>query len=518
MRFESFHPFLFAFLLAVTSSIALAEEPANPLHQAGFTSSAEKPSQACIHPEAGCQSGGCDGNCNGDCGDSCSCGCSDGCPLAAWLNGETSLLDGLKDQPLNDCWTWSAGTGIRYRYMDERNRLRPPGPQRSRYDLWRINPWIELGSSDVKFHVEAIDASTFGEDIAITPIDENRGDLLQYWGDFKIGDDGNGGALRVRVGRQFLKYGSQHLISPLGWANTFRNFEGIRLYYSSADRDIDLFATRPVNGAAGNTFRPRSFDTPDQSRWFNGLYTTYKGFENQTWDFYYLWLDEDEERAALADGRRHTIGVRWAGTKADNDDCGIKRGLYNWEFETGYQFGEDNSRDTARESVRAMYLSAITGYTWTEAPLTPSIKALFWWGSGDSDPNDGKYGTNSTLFPLGHAYWGIIDNLSGQNLTDYSLQASIKPCEKTALVIAGHLFDKSSSADRIYNVAGVSLGPAGGPKHIGSELDLILTYAMSKNASIQSGYSWFWYGDAVNDTVLSRGDAEQFYLMVTLGF
>jgi len=518
MRFESLHPFLWALLLGVASSTAFAEEPASALHQAVFTSSAENPSQACIHPEAGCRPGGCDGNCDGDCGDGCGCRCSDGCPLAAWLNGETSLLDGLKDQPLNDSWTWSAGTGIRYRYMDERNRLRPPGPQRTRYDLWRINPWIELGSTDVKFHVEAIDASTFGEDIAITPIDENRGDLLQYWGDFKIGDDGNGGALRVRLGRQFLQYGSQHLISPLGWGNTFRNFEGIRLYYSSTDWDIDLFATRPVNGATGNTFRPRSFDTPDQSRWFNGLYTTYKGFENQTWDFYYLWLDEDEERAALADGRRHTIGVRWAGTKADNDDCGIKRGLYNWEFETGYQFGEDNSRDTAREDIRAMYLSAITGYTWTEAPLTPSIKALFWWGSGDSDPNDGKYGTNSTLFPLGHAYWGIIDNLSGQNLTDYSLQASIKPCEKTTLVIAGHLFDKSSSADRIYNVAGVSLGPAGGPKHIGSELDLILTHAMSKNASIQSGYSWFWYGDAVDDTVLFRDDAEQFYLMVTLGF
>jgi hypothetical protein len=33
-----------------------------------------------------------------------------------------------------------------------------------------------------------------------------------------------------------------------------------------------------------------------------------------------------------------------------------------------------------------------------------------------------------------------------------------------------------------------------------------------------AGYSWFWYGDAVDDTVLSRDDAEQFYLMVTLGF
>ncbi|MDA0589060.1 MAG: alginate export family protein [Planctomycetota bacterium] len=515
----TFIPAIAAFALsAVSMTDAVAELPVTALERAVFTS--ENPSAGCVYPEAGCRAGNCNGQCDGNCGAGCDCGCSDkGCPLGldAWLNGDSSMFSSLKDQPVGDCWNWSMGGELRYRYMDEQNRLRPPGPQRTRYDLWRFTPWIELGNGDMKFHVQAIDASTFGEDIAITPIDENRSDLLQYWGDFKIGEDANGGELRVRVGRQFLIYGSQHLVSNLDWGNTLRNFEGVRLYYSNENWNIDAFATRPVNGATGNIFRPRSFDNPDQSRWFSGVYTTYKGIQNQTWDFYWLWLDEEEEQAAFADGDRHTLGVRWAGTHP-HDECGIKKGLWNWEFESGFQFGRDNSPSAGTETVRAGYLSAITGYTWTEVAMTPSIKGVFWWGSGDSDPTDGKYGTNSTLFPLGHAYWGIIDNLSGQNLLDYSLQASIKPCEKTTLSAAGHLFDKSSSADRIYNVAGVALGPAGGPKHIGTELDLIANYALSSNASIQSGYSWFWYGDAVDDTALSRDDAEQFYLMVTLGF
>jgi hypothetical protein len=47
------------------------------------------------------------------------------------------------------------------------------------------------------------------------------------------------------------------------------------------------------------------------------------------------------------------------------------------------------------------------------------------YGSGDDDPTDGDNNTVSTLYPLGHAYWGIIDNLNGQNLLDYSLQGSL---------------------------------------------------------------------------------------------
>ncbi|MDA1018240.1 MAG: alginate export family protein [Planctomycetota bacterium] len=141
------------------------------------------------------------------CADACLgdvCRAKDECPLF----GDEPLLGFLKGQPLADCWTYSVGGQLRFRYMDENNRLRPGGPGRSTYNLWRFTPHLEFKrGDDFTGYVQAIDASIFNHELPITGIDENRSDLLQYYADFKVAD--GDGKLRFRVGRQFLKYGSQ---------------------------------------------------------------------------------------------------------------------------------------------------------------------------------------------------------------------------------------------------------------------------------------------------------------------
>ena len=240
-------------------------------------------------PDLCVSSGGCDDY-----------GCDDG-----WCSGllnSNLTIDCLKGAEAGD-WTFSAGGALRYRFLDESNRLRPPLTGRnSDYSQWRFTPYMEAKYGDrLTGYVQAIDASTFGEELPSLPIDENRADLLQYYADLKLLGEGKE-SLRFRVGRQFLKYGSQHLVSPLGWSNTFRNFEGYRLYYTSKAWDVDAFATRPVNGATGNIYRPVNYDTPDQSRWFSGVYMTYKEAPKGTFDLYWLWLDEDEDRATALMG------------------------------------------------------------------------------------------------------------------------------------------------------------------------------------------------------------------------
>jgi hypothetical protein len=159
--------------------------------------------------------------------------------------------------------------------------------------------------------------------------------------------------------------------------------------------------------------------------------------------------------------------------------------------------------------------------TANRVPWSPTIKGLFWWGSGDNNPADGHINTVTTLFPLGHAWWGLIDNFNGANLLDYSLQLSVQPTEKLNLATHWHWFDKANANDHIYNIGGVPLGNTVTPeRHIGNELDLLATYAVNANLSIQTGYFWFWYGDAVDNNagIPARDDAEQFYLMGTWGF
>lgn len=454
-------------------------------------------------------------------GDGCGIGCcNSGCDSGCFLFSDEPLLSGLKNMQIGcSDWTLSVGGSLRYRYMDEQNRLRPTGgnPNNSEYNLWRFDPGVTLKYKDrVTFFAEMIDASQFNEEIQTLPIDVNRWDLQRLYVDLKVAELENG-TLRYRYGRDYLKFGNQHLLSPLAWANTYRNFQGHKLYYQGADWNIDAFAMQSVNGASGGQFRPNNGDRVDQSRWISGIYGTKKKFVGGSLDAYWLWSLEQEPNPARQDGDRHTFGLRYYGSKPVKE-CGDVVRTWAWDVDGGLQLGDDTFGMQTTD-VYAGFFGAKVGHTWNKATWTPNVTGLFWYGSGDGDPGTGNNKTYFSLYPLGHAYWGIIDQFSGQNLIDYSVQASVKPTKKLTLAGQFHVFHKAEEEDQIYNIAGVGLGPTGGnDRHIGNELDLIGTYAFNKNTNLQIGYQWFWYGGAVSNTALARPDAKQLYIQALYKF
>lgn len=433
-----------------------------------------------------------------------------------WLLDDKPLLAPLKNQTVIGDWTYSLGGEFRYRYMNEHNRLRPEGTTPADYDQWRIAPYVELKNDWLTAYVQGIDASTFNSEIAIIPPDVNRTDLLLYYLDAALWESDQG-TFHVRVGRQFLKYGSQYLVSPLPWANTYRNFEGIRGYWQSDLWDVDVFAVRPVNGAAvPSQWRPTSHDIPDSSAWLSGIYASRKKFAGGAWDNYWLWNREYQRLEARQDGNRHTFGSRYWGTTP------LPMALpatWLWDLEGGWQVGTDNYSLPIDRDVNAGFAGATGAITLTKVPWTPTVKGLFWWGSGDGHPADGSINTVTTMYSFVHYYWGILDNFNGSNLLQYSAQFSVKPTSKLTLNTQLHYFDKAEAEDSIYNAAGVAFGGPSTSRHIGEEIDLIATYALSTNLEVQAGYSWFWYGPAVSELpAIRRGDAHQAYIMTTWGF
>jgi hypothetical protein len=186
--------------------------------------------------------------------------------------------------------------------------------------------------------------------------------------------------------------------------------------------------------------------------------------------------------------------------------------VWDYDVETAYQFGEDNGQD-----VQAGFATAILGHTWKMTPWAPRVSGLFYYGSGDVETQDGTTNTFSVLFPLGHAYWALSDNLRGQNLFDYALQCDIKPTAKTTLTTAYHVFQLASDDDRAYNVAGAPVGAPGNGTSLGEALDLYGSYALNPNFDIQAGYSWFWYGSFIDRTT-PRDDATQLYIQTSLRY
>lgn len=469
-----------------------------------------------------CDGGGCDGvGCDG-----CATGCDDG-------PAKLGFLDCLKNMELcsdgcgKPALTLSAGGALRYRFYNEDNRLRPtnvPGDFQSNYSQWRFTPYVEANYKDrIVAHLEAIDAPTFGNEIQQLPIDEDRTDLLEYYIDVKLLKS-DAGTLGTKVGRQRILYGDQHAVSPLAWSNTFRVFEGYKAYWKGENWDVDaLIDMKSVNGPAGAPFLPQNANRPDQSRSLHGIYSTYRGLDKGNLDLYWLWSDEKEPAANITDGDRHTFGARWYHTNPIKNECDKIVRTWKYDVQGAYQVGDDIigiHNGGAESDVEAGFLNLTASHTWNTATWTPTLTGLFYYGSGDKNLNDGTIDTVYTLYPLGHAYWGLADQFSGQNLIDYSLAMTMKPSKKLTLLTAFHYFDKAEAADAVYNIANVALGPtAGTGKHIGTEVDLVATYALKENITLQGGYFWFFYGDAVNNAgAFARDDSDTFYFLANYTF
>ncbi|MBX3442397.1 MAG: alginate export family protein [Planctomyces sp.] len=404
----------------------------------------------------------------------------------------------------------SSGGELRHRWMSQDNRLQPGGPGKTDYQLWRWRHYLDLKAGDrVRLYVEGIDASSFGEDLPEQPIDVNRWDLLNAFIDVKVFDTGTG-TQTLRYGRQELLFGRQRLVSPLDWANTRRNFSGFRYLVREPDWKLDVFAVNPVNSATGYrsvTEFDNRFDRPNRDVWFSGAYWSYTAIENTNIDLYWLWLDNSDPTPGRADGRRHTIGGRYSELAPQADGR-----VWDFDVEAAYQCGDDLG-----ERVNAGFATAILGHTWKKAHWSPRLSGLAYFGTGDVDRSDGQTNTFDVLFPLGHAYWAISDNLSGQNLLDLAAQVDVRPTDKSALVAAWHHFQLASDDDVVYNVAGAPIGTPGNGTDVGNALDLYGYYAFNPCFDVQLGASWFWYGEFIDRTT-PRGDATQFYVQTSLRY
>lgn len=417
----------------------------------------------------------------------------------------------IKFDFLDTKMVFSTGGELRHRFMSQDNRLQPGGPGHDTYNLWRWRHYADLKMGDsLRFYVEGIHADTFGEDLPVQAIDENRWDLQNAFFDVEIFETDTKGTHTLRTGRQELLFGRQRLVSPLDWANTRRNFEGFRYMVKEKDYKLDLFVVNPVNSATGfNTVAEfnNKFDEANRDVFFSGAYYSYTAIENTNIDLYYLWLEDQIQVPARADGRRHTVGSRF--TKLIPQDGGR---VWDIDAEGGFQFGEDNDQD-----VRAGFATGVLGHTWKNAPWSPRISGLLFYGSGDNSPTDGQNNTFYTMFPLGHAYWAISDNLSGQNLLNYGIQADVKPTAKTGITTAYHFFNLASDGDRAYNVAGAPVGAPGNGTNLGQAWDLYGYYAFNPNFDVQAGYSLFWYGEFIDNTT-PRDDASQFYIQTSIRY
>ena len=284
----------------------------------------------------------------------------------------------------------------------------------------------------------------------------------------------------------------------MDWANTRRTFDGVRVFRTGEQWDMDVFYTAfvPVN--------PNGLDQLDDRREFAGAWATYRPQKGHFVDFFYLYFENEnnvtQQGIVRAPTDVHTVGTRYAG-----DRCGLL-----WDFWGAMQFGDQAGQDLLAGACTASVGRHFKGACWS-----PTLWCCYDYASGDSNPNAGDAHTFNQLYPFGHYYLGWIDLVGRQNIHDLNAHLFLYPSNWITLWLQYHHFRLAESRDALYNAGGVAIrsdptGAAG--NNVGDEVDVVVNFHLSHNSDVLVGYSHLFGGSFLTNTA-GPDNASLFYLM-----
>ena len=256
----------------------------------------------------------------------------------------------------------------------------------------------------------------------------------------------------TRLGRQEVTLADERLVGPVGWSNTGRSFDGVRVLGNGGSIKWNAFALNIVERDSLLAIGPNPQFNQGQfdDGWLIG------GFANTNVGSMVAELTLLYDVNATTD-KSATANLRLHG----------KAGLFVYEAAGAYQGGPDRS---------AFFGSGMAGV----APGRWTIAAQLDYLSGDDDPTAGKTKAFNTLYATNHKFYGFMDyflsipqQLDEAGLVDAILRAAFQATPTTVIRLDLHRF--STAEERIGETA------------LGTELDLIGGWRMHKYARLDGG-------------------------------
>ncbi len=448
-----------------------------------------------------------------------------------------------KDDPYMNAWDIAGALRMRYELKENALGLPPAQDFRKVTAAGSANDndnsyfsdklLLHVGYTDKwwSVYVEGRSSSTSGDDRS--PQFESDGPVDLHQAYITVGNHKEF-PVSLKVGRQELSYGEERLVGAFAWNNIGRVFDAAKARWQTPWFAAEAFSGKIVLPDDHNVNVWNDYNL------FSGLYVTTKEIPKTLAEFYFFSRNDGVgsavanagafapfQVAAPAARDIYTVGTRLrSATNAF--------GNFDYTVEGAYQFGNwKPTTVSARQEQRAFAVVANVGYTFADTAGTPRVAIEYAFASGDNDPNDNKHGTFDQLYPTGHKFEGYMDIASWQNIHDVRSIFTIKPLPALSLALEGHLFWLADTQDSFYNKGGVARGagatPAGtgfgrNPTYssfVGSEIDFVAGYAVTKYATLEAGYGHFFTGSYVNSTwrgVGGAADADWFYLQSTLKF
>ena len=323
--------------------------------------------------------------------------------------------------------------------------------------------------------------------------------------------------ISAEIGRQKLKYDDQRILATADWSNTGLAHDVALFKYKQQSIQAHL-------GLAYNNTKDTMFEVN---------YTVSKMYKTMA----FLWLSKEFENGlslsaiGLRDGfqssnnykktfYRNTIGGNIVYTN-DSSKLAFNIAAY-------YQFGKSNAYDTAKfvknitYANLGAYLLAYKVKYKIISKLSAQVGLDYYSGTGSTTSNKESY-TFNRLYGATHSFNGSMEyfkTVPKAGLADYYGGLTSNISSNLSIDITGHLFNlvkdmKYTVKDKAGKKTTVNVG-----KNIGSEIDAVLNYKLTKETSIQAGYSIYINSKSTKDYFKMGStsiDTPQWaYLMLTI--
>lgn len=263
---------------------------------------------------------------------------------------------------------------------------------------------------------------------------------------------------RTIIGRQELIYGDEVVIGPVGFSNVGRSFDAVLLRRTYEKNTTDFFYSKIADDDVAGSFYKGEFD-------FVGLNSAFSNISSiDAIDVYGFYL-RDRRTSSPTTFNFGTFGLR------------IKDKIksFDYRFEGNTQFGEHLGND-----MFAYMFDAEAGYT-MDVQQGLRLGAEINRASGDKSSSS-TFTRYHQLFPTVHRWLGYMDLFGRQNIQSGVLHTFLKINKKWSASADMHSFWRVEEQDVIYSIvtetpyAGQAAVATTGKKHVGEELDLVLSY------------------------------------------
>jgi hypothetical protein len=349
----------------------------------------------------------------------------------------------------------------------------------------------------MKFYASLQDVRVWGQDASMinrNTLDAYDGLMLhEGWAEISLVDTGKVvKTFALKIGRQELVYDDVRLLGNLDWLQQARRHDAMLLKFEHngwmAHLGVGFNQNRELKTGHAYNGVPTGYAAST-----NGMSTMYKSMQflylNKKLHFgnaSFLAFKDDFSKYTFAAtdtlkitpiygkgvNSRFTVGGNLFGTAARKVNFALSAFYQGGKYRDGTELSEYLLSASALYAV-ARKFSVGPGVDYTT-------------GSDGSDPKN-KFKRFDPLYGTPHKFWGfmdyfyVADGFGANGLVDYYLKARFKAKDNLMLALDAHEFVLPTAVTGSDNTLL--------EKSLGTELDLMITYNMTKAITIEGGYS-----------------------------